>query len=631
MKVAIHRLSTAGLANLLEMLIGFGASYALFGDRILIYGPDAISEEIVRLTEGAGLTLHEYALPEYALPVDADNLYLVIQTGSLFERAHPNVPIILNASRHLVVGLDRESAARISQASSGYKIQLLEPNKVIFDLRKPPANLPQPLPWIQKLTQELSATNLKRDLEYLVGFSTRHSFSEQYARAAEWAAERFRELGYEPELDQFSIDRDTSINVIARPQRSDGVQDIVLVVAHLDSINLYGPAWPAPGADDNGSGSVGLLEVARVMKDHHGKHELRFVLFGGEEQLCYGSDYYVNRLRADKELERVKAVVCMDMIGCRNGTDLSVFLEGTEISNGLIDRLSAAAFSYSSNLIIQTSPYHLTSDHWPFIKAGRPAVLTIEGNGTTSNTNIHSSDDTLSTVDYELMLAILRMNTAFIAQAVGPGSLPPVERLRSPSETFQEKETVMASDKDTQDSDETSSEEQREVQMPSPPLVAHTPIIITDGSASIEFGDPEYSPDGNEFDGHHLSITGVRMWNRAHPNQGESSHFCAVTPPGRRHRVTVKCVGNGKEFVMTDMGGSVRVKFDQNEYGPVTPPPARRKFRNGGQKVTGVKIEDITDAQPRVIHECKSIPGNGACHVTIYDDHMGQPPSWTKL
>ena len=41
----------------------------------------------------------------------------------------------------------------------------------------------------------------------------------------------------------------------------------------------------APGADDNGSGSAGLLELARVLKNHKGFHDLRFVLFGGESRV----------------------------------------------------------------------------------------------------------------------------------------------------------------------------------------------------------------------------------------------------------------------------------------------------------------------------------------------------------
>ena len=55
----------------------------------------------------------------------------------------------------------------------------------------------------------------------------------------------------------------------------------MLVTAHLNSINLHGGATAsAPGADDNASGSAGLLTLARVLQKHSGLHDLRLILSG---------------------------------------------------------------------------------------------------------------------------------------------------------------------------------------------------------------------------------------------------------------------------------------------------------------------------------------------------------------
>lgn len=416
MKVAIHRLSTTAWADLLETLVGFGASYALFGDRILIYGPDANWEEIKRLAEAAGLTLQEYAFP-----VDADNLYLVIQTGALFEQAHPDVPIILNASRYLAVNLDPHQVAGLDETRCGYKIQRLEPNVIVFDIRTPPPDPPATVPWIEALVKQLSGSKLKQGVEHLVRFPTRYSTTRHYSEAAGWATEQLEAMGYNTVIDPISILGSRSRNVVAsKARKGSGKQGIILIVAHLDSINKDNPMWLAPGADDNASGSVGLLEIARVMKNHHGANELRFVLFGGEEDGLYGSDQYVKLLCSSNELERVKAVVCMDMIATMNCKKLTVLLEGADISQSMIDGLTSAAFTYSPSLTVTTSTCHYGSDHMPFIWASRPAVLTIEGNGAEPNQNIHTANDNLSYINYELMLAILRMNTAFLAECVGP-------------------------------------------------------------------------------------------------------------------------------------------------------------------------------------------------------------------
>ena len=103
---------------------------------------------------------------------------------------------------------------------------------------------------------------------------------------------------------------------------------IVLVTAHLDSVNHEGNASsPAPGADDDGSGSAGVIAIARALKDSPAHTTSVLVLFGGEEQGLFGSKQFVASLKpADRA--RVQAVVNMDMIGTLNTPVPTVLLEG---------------------------------------------------------------------------------------------------------------------------------------------------------------------------------------------------------------------------------------------------------------------------------------------------------------
>jgi Zn-dependent M28 family amino/carboxypeptidase len=196
---------------------------------------------------------------------------------------------------------------------------------------------------------------------------------------------------------------------------------VVLLTAHLDSINIQGgPLAPAPGADDNASGSAGLLEIARVLATHDSEHDLRFILFGGEEEGLFGSQQYVASLPAS-ERDRVRAVVNMDMIGTMNTSTPSVMLEGAPVSQHVINGLAEAAATYT-HLAVETSLHPFASDHVPFIDAGLPAVLTIEGVDST-NSHIHSIHDTLEHISYDLALEILRMNIAFAANEIGQASL----------------------------------------------------------------------------------------------------------------------------------------------------------------------------------------------------------------
>ena len=176
----------------------------------------------------------------------------------------------------------------------------------------------------------------------------------------------------------------------------------LLVTAHLDSVNHENPSGAAPGADDNASGAAGVLEIATCLAGHGHAKDLRFILFGGEEQGLFGSVAYVAGLGSG---HGVRTAVNMDMIATINtATGPTVLIEGGPISQTLIDNLAAAAETYTG-LAVQTSLHFANSDHVPFIDAGIPAVLLIEGNDS-ANTQVHTARDTVDRLNVDLMAEI---------------------------------------------------------------------------------------------------------------------------------------------------------------------------------------------------------------------------------
>jgi Zn-dependent M28 family amino/carboxypeptidase len=156
--------------------------------------------------------------------------------------------------------------------------------------------------------------------------------------------------------------------------------------------------------------------MARAFQPDRYANDLRFILFGGEEQGLFGSRRYVQSLSA-AERARLLAVVNLDMVGSSNTAARTVLLEGAAVSQRVIDALSEAASTYTQ-LEIETSLHPFNSDHVPFIDAGIPAVLTIEGADQT-NDRVHSARDTADRLDYDLLMEIVRMNIAFVSQALG--------------------------------------------------------------------------------------------------------------------------------------------------------------------------------------------------------------------
>ncbi|AIW84308.1 Bacterial leucyl aminopeptidase [Bacillus mycoides] len=271
---------------------------------------------------------------------------------------------------------------------------------------------------IQLLVNQVSENQFQSYLTHLVSYPTRFSTSSFYEEAATWTREILNEMGYTTNSETIQVNNKSSQNIIADKMGTnhDDENHLIIITAHLDSVNHSGgPSSNAPGADDNGSGSAGVLEIARVFKDILVQHDLRFILFGGEEQGLLGSAQYVENLNTlDKS--RIQAVINMDMIGKLNTPTPAVLIEGSPLSEEIINGLKNAASSYT-NLDVKVSLNPFDSDHVSFLNKGIPAVLTIEGEDTL-NPNDHTANDTLEHIHYPLALDILRMNIAFIASQV---------------------------------------------------------------------------------------------------------------------------------------------------------------------------------------------------------------------
>jgi Peptidase family M28 len=390
-----------------------GVSWARFGSEVLLYAGEAQWRGLATRAKKGDLQIREDIAPV------RKRMHIVVQNGRLFQQEHPEVPVIVDRGRFLLVELDPDRARRLGRKSpTCYGMLPLRKNQVVFDVQERAAARAKPRAAIQKLVDKLSAPTFEANLARLVSFPTRFSTSAHYVSAADEARNQLTGMHYETKFQNITVNGGASRNVIAEKSGSiTGARKVVVVTAHLDSINLQGgPTANAPGADDNGSGSAGLLEMARVFQNHRNNHDLRFILFGGEEEGLFGSKHYVAKLSAS-ERAKILAVVNMDMIASLNTPTRSVLLEGATLSQRVIDGLREAAATYTK-LIVETSLNPFASDHVPFINAGIPAVLTIESADNT-NSRVHSSKDTIDHLKADLAVEILRMNVAFIASEAG--------------------------------------------------------------------------------------------------------------------------------------------------------------------------------------------------------------------
>ncbi|MFI5234164.1 MAG: M20/M25/M40 family metallo-hydrolase [Gemmatimonadales bacterium] len=176
------------------------------------------------------------------------------------------------------------------------------------------------------------------------------------------------------------IHHSETLNVIARwPGRGPHANDAIIIGGHYDHLGI-GPAVNGDsiynGAEDNASGTAGVLTAAEavVKSEVHLPRSLVFIAFGAEESGLLGSQAYVGRPTI--ALRHIAAVLNVDGLNVYGRTrDISAL--GTDMST-LGRTFTAAAHAEGIEVITNEDAlikgFVFRSDHFPFLKAGIPAL-----------------------------------------------------------------------------------------------------------------------------------------------------------------------------------------------------------------------------------------------------------------
>lgn len=242
----------------------------------------------------------------------------------------------------------------------------------------------------------------------------------QESESANYIADLFMVFGLEPKgddltyLQQFTLtgpmaEAMNSENVISRNVIGDVIgstypERVIVIGAHYDgqgsggmiSMDHDGEPTTHPSADDNASGTAGLLSLARYFSQNPTEHTIRFIAFSGEELGLLGSRYYAGRLA---EEDSVMAMINLDMIGRLTNGNLSVF--GTGSANIWDEILNSVQMdSLEVNQIAGGSG---SSDHASFYEQGIPVLHYFSG----THSDYHSPTDTADKINYQGMEQIL--------------------------------------------------------------------------------------------------------------------------------------------------------------------------------------------------------------------------------
>ncbi len=213
----------------------------------------------------------------------------------------------------------------------------------------------------------------------------------------------------------------------------------IVIGAHQDSINLWLPnILAAPGADDDGSGTVTILEAFRVLLQSEdivkGNHEntIEFHWYSAEEGGLLGSQaIFSTYAKAGRD---VKAMLQQDMTGHVKRTidagkvesvgvivdfvdpNLTEFIKKVivEVCNMLLGFLDFAdQRQYCAIPFVETKCGYACSDHASASKAGYPSAFVIESAFEYSDNHIHGTEDLIKYLSFDHMLQHARMTLAF--------------------------------------------------------------------------------------------------------------------------------------------------------------------------------------------------------------------------
>ena len=255
--------------------------------------------------------------------------------------------------------------------------------------------------------------------------------------AAAYVEDAFGALGHEVRSQPFAVDGQRFRNLEVTLPGRERPDEVVVVGGHYDS------AVGTPGADDNATGTAGVLELARVLRGVPLARTVRLVAFVNEEPPFFltehmGSRVYARAARARGD--RIVAMLSLETIGHYSSTPGSqqyppplnlaypdrgdfIGFVGNVASRGLV-RQCVGAFRRHARFPSQGAaapgsiPGVYWSDHWSFWREGYPAVM-ITDTAPFRNPAYHSAADTPDRVDYARTARVVHGVAAVVRDLAG--------------------------------------------------------------------------------------------------------------------------------------------------------------------------------------------------------------------
>lgn len=300
------------------------------------------------------------------------------------------------------------------------KEQLLPPKKISSDEN-------YQIKYEAQVKQLLSQMNKQRmwdDLAILTKFDDRYYQSNNGLKAANWIKTQIENIAKESNHKDVGVYLLPTHNykqpsVVAKFGNSD--EPGIVLGGHMDTLDS---AWGGlkPGADDDGSGAVTVLEVARTLlkSGMQFKKPIYFVWYAAEEIGLVGSKVVVKEFKT-KGIP-VSAAVQFDMTGYAHKGDLTMYLMDDYVNKDLNAFTENLIKTYVKAPVKHDRCGYACSDHASWYYGGVPSVVPFEASMRTHNPDIHTSADKMDNLSLDHMEHFAKLGIALAIELAEPVS-----------------------------------------------------------------------------------------------------------------------------------------------------------------------------------------------------------------
>jgi|SRR5579885_446324 leucyl aminopeptidase len=253
-------------------------------------------------------------------------------------------------------------------------------------------------------------------------FPDRYAGSDNGVKAAQWLKTKIEDMAKannRTDVTTWTVATGTQYkqpSVVVKIGNSN--EPGVVIGGHMDTLNS---SWELkPGADDDGSGSMTVMEVARTLisSGMNFKKPIYIIWYSAEEMGLVGSSYVVKDFK-NKNIP-VDAVLQLDMTGYANQNDPTIWLITDNVNKDLTAYLKTLVNTYVKVPVSETRCGYACSDHASWDKAGFTASFPFEAKFGNDDPYIHTAQDTMEVLSQSHMADFAKLGTAFAVELAEP-------------------------------------------------------------------------------------------------------------------------------------------------------------------------------------------------------------------